>query len=185
MSVSIPFKRESPCGHAPKRGNQKLSIVSIPFKRESPFGQKTCEEKGVEVGFQFPSNGKVLSDTMDAVGTAVSEELMVSIPFKRESPCGRGQADCDPHQARQEFQFPSNGKVLSDQRLLFIVGAFFYVFQFPSNGKVLSDSPNFSPVQPWLLRAKTKRELRGAFFTQKFNLKFRQTLVNIEPNAIF
>ena len=32
---------------------------------------------------------------------------------------------------------------------------------------------------------KTKRELRGAFFTQKFIPKIPRTLVNIDPNAIF
>ena len=32
---------------------------------------------------------------------------------------------------------------------------------------------------------KTKRELREAFFAQKFGANIRQTLVNTDPNAIF
>ena len=38
--------------------------VSIPFKRESPFGHKVLVADAKEyLMFQFPSNGKVLSDS--------------------------------------------------------------------------------------------------------------------------
>ena len=46
---------------------------------------------GVVNQFQFPSNGKVLSDTEEAVVAETIDDLM--------------------------FQFPSNGKVLSDEAL--------------------------------------------------------------------
>ena len=110
------------------------------------------------------------------------------------------------------FRFPSPGKSLADNRHIFMVPFLVNMFRFPSPGKSLADativlpqsllfaefcfnslrpgnpfqtvSPNFSPVGPWLRSPKTKRELRG-FFRQKFSPKFRQTLVNIEPNAIF
>ena len=38
-----------------------------------------------------------------------------------------------------EFQFPSNGKVLSDSRHVSDALLEYREFQFPSNGKVLSD----------------------------------------------
>ena len=108
------------------------------------------------VSFQFPSNGKALSDTLIAV-VAIIGVLCVSIPFKRESPFGRKKEDPKkdpaptsfnslqtgkPFRTRKpgvyaypglsSFQFPSNGKALMDVELK-------YPFQFPSNGKALSD----------------------------------------------
>ena len=89
--------------------------------------------------FQFPSNGKVLSDCSKTQRTA--DQPSVSIPFKRESPFGH-RLEADEPVARDcfnslqtgksfrtyngedvlvrpnEFQFPSNGKVLSDQILI-------------------------------------------------------------------
>ena len=64
--------------------------------------------------FQFPSNGKVLSDEQNPLARFTAAIM---------------------------FQFPSNGKVLSDM-WIYTVGAVSLgeLFQFPSNGKVLSDS---------------------------------------------
>ena len=61
--VSIPFKRESPFGRIAGEGVHVRSYVSIPFKRESPFG-RNCPKRTRRSydSFQFPSNGKVLSD---------------------------------------------------------------------------------------------------------------------------
>ena len=117
--VSIPFKRESPFGpfvHLVRHVRVKtLQWVSIPFKRESPFGpEMACAtRKGVhgfnslQTGksfrtfhkdfllithffmFQFPSNGKVLSD-IQLRNLLKGEDKCVSIPFKRESPFGPG-----------------------------------------------------------------------------------------------
>ena len=88
--------------------------------------------------FQFPSNGKVLSDikyTEKGFLTLVN----VSIPFKRESPFGHVSTGEVLAQAR--FQFPSNGKVLSDAGVCKVnLHNNADVFQFPSNGKVLSDA---------------------------------------------
>ena len=92
--VSIPFKRESPFGLV-----WELSIVSynnwvsIPFKRESPFGPLcwTSCWQSTRSTFQFPSNGKTLSDTGD-ISSAKKVKVKVnrvSIPFKRESPFGQ------------------------------------------------------------------------------------------------
>ena len=91
--VSIPFKRESPFGLTYSQAVDDTNWVSIPFKRESPFGHQRRHDT-LELGrlFQFPSNGKVLSD----------EQL----PSYRSRPL-------------DEFQFPSNGKVLSDFTLGF------------------------------------------------------------------
>ena len=161
--------------------------------------------------FQFPSNGKALSDSNFRRPSSARDErfnslqtgkpfrtfffrlpsgwgwpLIVSIPFKRESPFGLQNNPAD-RERQPKFQFPSNGKALSDRsndnsKGLCPGGNSFNSLQ---TGKPFRTAPNFSPVQPWLRRPKTKRELRGAFFRQKFYPKFRQTLVNIEPNAIF
>ena len=66
LQVSIPFKRESPFGHDDREFFPvKVSTVSIPFKRESPFGPCIAvAKKSAQIFplFQFPSNGKALSD---------------------------------------------------------------------------------------------------------------------------
>ena len=68
-----------------------MVIVSIPFQRESPFGQnENLSSRLSNFEFQFPSNGKVLSDVNNVTAR---------------------------HEAAEKFQFPSNGKVLSDTRL--------------------------------------------------------------------
>ena len=65
--------------------------VSIPFKRESPFGPAKLSRRlsldQIEK-FQFPSNGKVLSDA-DSLDVREIDVIFVSIPFKREGPFGR------------------------------------------------------------------------------------------------
>ena len=65
--------------------------------------------------------------------------LYVSIPFKRESPFGHVDKGVSFKTTPPKFQFPSNGKALSDGPLA-IVPLLFGKFQFPSNGKALSDS---------------------------------------------
>ena len=65
----------------------------------------------------------------------------VSIPFKRESPF-RLVVGNDLHFTKDiMFQFPSNGKALSDFRVILAVAVVLVrKFQFPSNGKALSDT---------------------------------------------
>ena len=160
--VSIPFKRESPFGPSfstsiqkvVKRFNSLQTGKSFRTQSEKSAHCTLCQcfnslqtgksfrtysnttgNKWVDVVFQFPSNGKVLSD--GATNYQEKENQRVSIPFKRESPFGRRQTPM-PRHSRASFQFPSNGKVLSD------VAQEVYQprqtrFQFPSNGKVLSD----------------------------------------------
>ena len=91
------------------------NVVSIPFKRESPFGplQESSDLKplicfnSLQTGksfrtilphphhrsnhskFQFPSNGKVLSDKRGSQTSIKNCRHYVSIPFKRESPFGQ------------------------------------------------------------------------------------------------
>ena len=79
-----------------------------PFQTDVPTGLT----KKVEELFQFPSNGKALSDT-------IPESHVVETSV---------------------FQFPSNGKALSDASMILEVNMD-NRFQFPSNGKALSD-PN-------------------------------------------
>ena len=157
--------------------------------------------------FQFPSNGKVLWDKFSIRGDRWRFPK-VSIPFKRESPLGQ----IYPIQGRMpKFSFNSlqTGKSFGTVEIKIDL-LNLEMFQFPSNGKVLLDSnlqlrkaksypvsipfkrespfglpPISAQFSRGFVHPKTKRELRGAFFTQKFYPKSRQTLVNIEPNAIF
>ena len=118
--------------------------VSIPFKRESPFGPENIQslKSLLSTKFQFPSNGKVLSDEILSTETSIKTDtscfnslqtgksfrtrkcaicstkqlLFVSIPFKRESPFGLKQDAVDTLKSLGMFQFPSNGKVLADEQ---------------------------------------------------------------------
>ena len=75
--------------------------------------------KVVDEEFQFPSNGKALSDPSTRMYSSFEHSKL--------------------------FQFPSNGKALSDTRLLKGMLEQEKEFQFPSNGKALSDSTQFQP----------------------------------------
>ena len=114
--------------------------------------------------FQFPSNGKALSDT----GAFEHQHNTGYLTFQFPSN-GKALSDIYKKEGREnpmnkKFQFPSNGKALSDkgeERLAYLLFASFNslqtgkpfrtrdgreardlrnpVFQFPSNGKALSD----------------------------------------------
>ena len=65
--------------------------------------------------------------------------IIVSIPFKRES-VFRGETALLYNGNEQDmFQFPSNGKVYSEQEQLWESADLIDEFQFPSNGKVYSE----------------------------------------------
>ena len=133
-------------------------IVSIPFKRES------------------------ISELTMIIHSAFLDAL-VSIPFKRESISEHTYGDSTI--TEYQFQFPSNGKAYlnfpSSHVLLFT----HFRFNSLQTGKHIWTAPNLHPVGPWLRNAKTKRELREAFFTSKFTPKIPKTHVCIDPNAIF
>ena len=108
--------------------------------------------------FQFPSNGKVYSETVDVHDIRITDT---------------------------RFQFPSNGKVYSEDRGKDNVPMRPISFNSLQTGKCIQRDPILSPVGPRLRTPKTKRELREAFFTSKFTPKTPQTHVCIDPNAIF
>ena len=91
FAVSIPFKRESPFG---------LSGIGFVFSKDDNFmfqfpsnGKALSDIPHAErllpfqASFQFPSNGKALSDERDSAHCETGTQS-VSIPFKRESPFG-------------------------------------------------------------------------------------------------
>ena len=114
--VSIPFKRESPFGQhrSPPITEGTIPIVSIPFKRESPFGLQRITPR-------------------EKVSTNVS------IPFKRESPFGRNN-----HKSQwgkdNRFNSLQTGKSFRTISKWYTLRQLYELFQFPSNGKVLSDA---------------------------------------------
>ena len=111
--VSIPFKRETAFKQfLSDRGDHTGPQVSIPFKRETAF--KLCFRR---------SYGMRQAD--------------VSIPFKRETAFKRNYDYWRPWWGCQ-FQFPSNGKLHSNQ-LEIDQSAVEAKFQFPSNGKLHSN----------------------------------------------
>ena len=188
------------------------SQVSIPFKRESVFkGEELpqlIEYLINQQEFQFPSNGKVYSKFLERKrGTKLES---VSIPFKRESvfkvtrfshhkeaswasfnslqtgKCIQSES-ITKNSAKHgyAFQFPSNGKVYSKEIRAAAIRAAAMSFNSLQTGKCIQRDPILSPVGPWLQNAKTKRELREAFFFSKFTPKIPQTHVCIDPNTIF
>ena len=160
--VSIPFKRESVFRDAyidglenasdrfqfPSNGKvysevmavktivKSKQIVSIPFKRESVFRAK--KEKGLHLHalmeFQFPSNGKVYSETWLRHKSGFGEKFQFPSNGKVYSEL------TNPPMAplKDQFQFPSNGKVYSETSVN-QQSMFHETFQFPSNGKVYSE----------------------------------------------
>ena len=136
------------------------------------------------VGFQFPPNGKAYPK--------------VNVTQKLETKAAK-------------FQFPPNGKAypkMVEELKRRYTG--YISFNSLRTGKhiqrkrskrvkkkkvqvsIPSERESISKETPFCTQSgrgsgypKTKRELRGAFFTQKFIPKIPRTLVNIDPNAIF
>ena len=84
--VSIPFKRES--GFRAKTnggGKSKAEIKAFQFPSNGKVDSETTPPKGKTKGkkFQFPSNGKVDSEQSKLLTDSING--LVSIPFKRES----------------------------------------------------------------------------------------------------
>ena len=93
-------------------------MVSIPFHRESPFGRSIWWNLfGFRTGFHSLPPGK--SFRTYGLVAILSKSLIVSIPFQRESPFGlASDTPSIKSISSRKFPFPSNGKVLSDSRLL-------------------------------------------------------------------
>ena len=115
--------------------------VSIPFKRESPFGQGRRKKSASppKICFNSLQTGKPFR-TVCLVCNLPLSVPGVSIPFKRESPFGHSLLSNERNSTLLWFQFPSNGKALSDTFMAKTSCDRIYdPFQFPSNGKALSD----------------------------------------------
>ena len=156
--------------------------------------------------FQFPSNGKARVNEIRAqlrqiwaksfnslqTGRHVwtdfletnNHNTLVSIPFKREGTCELAKKDKGLNGV-EKFQFPSNGKARVNHQTKETKGTTKYRFNSLQTGRHVWTAPILHPVGPWLRTPKTKRELREAFFAQKFGAKVQQTLVNTDPNAMF
>ena len=161
VCVSIPFKRESPFGlgysalvfiyglgrfnslqtgksFRTPNGHQgpPPPPVSIPFKRESPFGLfATVSAHDDAMVFQFPSNGKVLSDNAEFFRNGLLHKSFNSLQtgksFRTNWQINRQSiAICfNSLQTGKSFRTNAAYRILISQ----------LAFQFPSNGKVLSD----------------------------------------------
>ena len=83
------------------------------------------------------------------------------------------------------FQFPSNGKARVNQYTEDTYSSHYSV-SIPFKREGTCEQPLFCTQSGrGSVHPKTKRELREAFFAQKFGANIRQTLVNTDPNAIF
>ena len=183
--VSIPYERE---------GSFRLNvsvfpfdtfsaIVSIPYEREGSFRRGGFLFLVLLTSFQFPTNGKDHSD---------------QLPETKQT------------SEHTQFQFPTNGKDHSDFRLIRTARRRILVsIPYEREGSFrLYNGLGWGLCSPYVSipyeregsfrltpfstqtsrgskHPKTKHELRGAFFCQKFNAKTPQTLINIDPNAIF
>ena len=87
--------------------------------------------------FQFPSNGKALSDE-NHEGENRGEGEKVSIPFKRESPFGRHTKNLKSGLTKVSIPFKRESPFGHNYVLDITIGGHLK-FPFPSNGKALSD----------------------------------------------
>ena len=121
LHVSIPFKRESPFGQVLKGRDEQVktekSFHSLQTGKPFRTNDYDYSEFASEVEFPFPSNGKALSDYWSVKMNKVAQRKFVSIPFKRESPFGPITIMGRTCISGVGFQFPSNGKALSDSNL--------------------------------------------------------------------
>ena len=88
--------------------------------------------------FQFPSNGKVLSDSL-LFAAILAVSMIVSIPFQRESPFGQNDKGDDDGDSGNSFNSLPTGKSFRTSCIGILHTFMGEKFQFPSNGKVLSD----------------------------------------------
>ena len=136
--VSIPFKRESPFGHPVKgdrRPRHRGPEVSIPFKRESPFGRgretplftRHVRFNSLQTGKSFRTSRSSQSyDRETSFNSLQTGKSFRTVPHLRIHPIEsrfnslqtgksfRTRDRCQVLNYTREFQFPSNGKVLSD-----------------------------------------------------------------------
>ena len=160
LSVSIPFKREGAWKDAPFEEKVRELLVSIPFKREGAW--KEC---GVRAGRipNFPVSIPFKREGAWKVGMDVdriTQVYRVSIPFKRE---GAWKVGMDVDRITQVYRVSIPFKR---------EGAW--------KETLFSTQTGRGSVTP-----KTKHELRRDLFARKITPKIPQTLVAIEPNAIF
>ena len=113
--VSIPFQRESPFGlwhsDTPRRFSE-MSFHSLPTGKCIQRRPTAKELRSYAAQFPFPSNGKVYPKKVRR-GNHNRILHCVSIPFKRES-ISKDSSRQTSVRTTGRFQFPSNGKVLSD-----------------------------------------------------------------------
>ena len=108
-----------------------------------PTNGKVSSDTRVRVGnkvdalsFQFPTNGKVSSDTSEITAVTDVTESFNSLRTGRYLQTAND--DSQPEQ-QPTFQFPTNGKVSSDTLFFNFLEDTGCSFQFPTNGKVSSD----------------------------------------------
>ena len=137
--------------------------------------------------------------------------VKVSIPFKREGAWKEIQKHRSKYPAAFCFNSLQTGRSMERRRIVLILFSSLSQFQFPSNGKEhgkplfcthrfslrFSVSIPFKREGAWKetlfstqtgrgsVTPKTKHELRRDLFARKITPKIPQTLVAIEPNAIF
>ena len=136
--------------------------------------------------FQFPSNGKVHGkyEGFDCLRRDRSDE--VSIPFKREGTWKAIPLSISASSLDESFQFPSNGKVHGKTQKTTKRRSRYQRVSIPFKREGTWKETLFSTqTGRGSKHPKTKHELRGTFFPQKFTPKTPRTLINTQPNTIF
>ena len=108
----------------------------------------------------------------------------VSIPFKREG-VSKACQQCRPSAPGKSFNSLQTGRCIQRNLPQQLQRVPLYSFNSLQTGRCIQRDPILSPVGPWLQNAKTKREVREAFFSRKITPKTAQTRINTKPNAIF
>ena len=102
--------------------------------------------------FQFPSNGKVEPKWTTSYIVRAGPICKVSIPFKRESGAKEDTLSDESAHSRNEFQFPSNGKVEPKASSESLIWQCFKGFNSLQTGKWSQRPDTHVPCTPGRLR---------------------------------
>ena len=158
--VSIPYERERAFQVGKWRlGRRVCYSVSIPYERERAFQVRESFLPIDENSHRFHSLRTGKGFSRFSMPYLSISSFRVSIPYERER--AFQVLDCADTWLSEYVSIPYERE------------------------RAFQEPPFCTQMSRGSVHPKTIRELRGAFFCQKFTPKIPRTLTNIDPNAIF